>query len=181
MRYDRFGGFRSVALHAYRVTVASHHGAPRFADFPVGAAVSAELHLMHVSGVWDLLAWVLLPCRLEALFIVRCCGICDTTAIFLSGASRRAARAAHAERMLWAERFEYRAMRNEDEIAAAARDFLDMPVRAHLVERRADYPFWDNAWLAPAPAGRLDGTPIGPFALSRVSRSRLAFPERAGT
>lgn len=180
MRYDRFRAARSVAVHAYRVTVGSHHGAPRFADFPVGAAVSAELHLMHVSGVWDLLAWVLLPCRLEALFIVRCGGICETTAMFLGGASRRAARAARVERLLWAERFEYRAMHNEDEIAAAARDLLDMPVRAQLVERRADYPFWDNAWLAPAPAGRLGGTANGPSALSRVSRSRRASPEWVG-
>lgn len=79
---------------------------------------------------------VLLPCRLEALFIVRCGGICERTAIFLGGAGRRAAREVRVARLLWAERFEYRAMRDEDEIAAAAGGFLDMPARAQLVARR---------------------------------------------
>jgi len=38
-------------------------------------------------------------------------------------------------------------MRRSDELKAAARYLLNNPVRAGLVQRIGEYPFWDAIWL----------------------------------
>ncbi|MDE2360765.1 MAG: hypothetical protein KGL70_15445 [Betaproteobacteria bacterium] len=136
---------------AWRIVAATRHGAPKFADFASGAAVGAELALMQTSGLWDIVAWVLLPSRFDALVTLRRGNVEDATAGFLARVAERVRHRRDSGGPIWDARFEWRPVRGDAEIAAVARELLRRPLRAHLVERLADYPFWDSCWV---PAGR---------------------------
>ena len=48
---------------------------------------------------------------------------------------------------VWAEGFNDRALRLEDDVLFAARYIITNPVRAGLVSRVHDYSYWDAVWL----------------------------------
>jgi len=50
-------------------------------------------------------------------------------------------------RRLWAHGFHDRALRREESLLDCARYIVLNPVRAGLVERCGDYPFWDAVWV----------------------------------
>ena len=136
---------------AWRIVATTRHGAPKFANFASGAAVGAELALMQASGLWDVVAWVLLPSRFDALVPLRGGNVEDSTAGFLVRAADRVQHRRDSADPIWDARFEWCPVRGDAAIAAVARELLRRPLRAHLVERLADYPFWDSCWV---PAGR---------------------------
>lgn len=48
---------------------------------------------------------------------------------------------------LWAPGFHDHALRSEERLRDIARYIIANPLRAGLVKRIGDYPFWDVAWL----------------------------------
>ncbi|MNE68641.1 hypothetical protein D3C80_1643130 [compost metagenome] len=48
---------------------------------------------------------------------------------------------------LWQKGFHDHALRREEDVKAVARYVVANPLRAGLVEKLADYPFWDAIWL----------------------------------
>jgi len=48
---------------------------------------------------------------------------------------------------LWMEGFHDHAIRKEDDLHSVARYMVLNPVRAGLVKRCGDYPFWDAIWI----------------------------------
>lgn len=169
MRYVPLGRMSEARALAWRIAAATRHGAPTFADFASGAAVAGELALMQTSGLWDIVAWVLLPSRLETLVTLRRGNVGDATAAFLARAAERVRCRRGRGGPVWDVRFEWRPVRGDAEIAAAARELLRRPLRAHLVERLADYPFWDSCWV---PAGRRASAP--PKAVLAAAAGRVA-------
>lgn len=142
----------------WHIAAATHGGRPTFARFAAGAAVGCELALMRAAGLWDVLAWVLLPARLEAVIAPLRARLDDTVPRFLARAGTRVAQVDDDPRPVWADRYGWRPLAGEDEAEAAARALLRKPLRAELVERLADYPFWDSVWLgAPARPRALPG------------------------
>ena len=150
MRHIPFGPPGATRELAYRVSAATRCGAPTFADFASGAAVAAELALMQTAGLWDVLAWVLLPARFDALILLRRGDLEDTTAAFLARAALRVMRVRDLACPVWDRRYTWHPIADDTKLAAAARALLRRPLRAHLTERLADYPFWDSAWVSPA-------------------------------
>lgn len=48
---------------------------------------------------------------------------------------------------VWAPAFHDRALRRDEDICGVARYLVLNPVRAGLVRRVGDYPFWDAVWI----------------------------------
>ena len=48
---------------------------------------------------------------------------------------------------LWQTGFHDHALRREEDLAATARYLIANPLRAGLVQRVGDYPFWDAVWV----------------------------------
>jgi REP element-mobilizing transposase RayT len=48
---------------------------------------------------------------------------------------------------VWARAFHDRALRKDEDIRQVARYIVLNPVRAGLVRRIGDYPYWDAVWL----------------------------------
>ena len=186
MRQFSFGDLRSIftpahapakahaAAPVYRVAATTRHGAPTFADFASGAAVAAELALMQASGLWDVVAWVLLPARFDALVLLRRGNVEDTTAAFLARAGLRVMRVRDLACPIWDERYTWSPIADDTEIAAAARALLRRPLRAHLTERLADYPFWDSCWVCAG--ARVVAAPGGPLSRPIPGPTRRPTP-----
>ncbi|HEX8739706.1 MAG TPA: hypothetical protein VF925_06150 [Casimicrobiaceae bacterium] len=139
--------------YPWHIAANTQNARPCFARFAAGAAVGCELALMSAAGLWDVLAWVLLPSRFEAVIAPLRGRLDDTAPRFLAHVADRVARVDDDPRPLWAGRIAYRALSEEGEAEAMSRALLRKPIRADLVERLADYPFWDSVWVgAPARA-----------------------------
>ncbi len=61
--------------------------------------------------------------------------------------AKRINRVLGASGLVWSRAFHDRAVRNESDLLPMARYLVANPLRAGLVERIGDYPFWDAVWL----------------------------------
>ena len=96
----------------------------------------------------SLLAWVLMPDHGHWLVQV---GDDDDLASIMNRLKSATARAYNRQRgrtgALWARAYHERLLRGNDDVRGAARYLIANPVRAGLVERVGDYPFWDAIWI----------------------------------
>ncbi len=134
---------RAARLH--RVTIATAGHQPHFGDWALAAEAC---RVMAAPAQWQrsqLIAWVLMPDHWHGLVAVG--GFDDLGACIrrLKLRSERVLSARHPDLAgLWACDFD--AARVDDELVAARR-LVMTPVRAGLVQRIGDYPFWDARWL----------------------------------
>ena len=141
-------GRHSVAGGLYLVTFTTDGRRPHFADWDIASEVS---RLMTAPQLWPssrLLAWVLMPDHWHGLIEL---GEGDTLAACvgrLKGRSARLLRRRHpGVARIWAAAYHDRAVRAEEDVVAVARYIVLNPVRAALVRRVGDYPFWDAVWI----------------------------------
>jgi len=152
---ERFRGHRalrqgcmSLPGHAYHVTAATLDRTAWFSNFHVACEAVRAFRAPGVLGDATLLAWVLMPDHVHWLLDTG-----DGAPIEKVVARMKSASAVHANRILaragplWYPAFHDRALRHEDDLRAVARYIVANPLRAGLVERIGDYPFWDCAWL----------------------------------
>lgn len=138
----------SLPGHAYFVTFTTWRRKPWFCDWEKGCAMS---RLLAASDHWRgarLLAWVLMPDHWHGLLVLQPEATLSGSLRLAKGASARAFNA-HLGRKgpVWGAGFHDRAVRREEGLRAAARYLVANPLRAGLVQRVGDYPFWDAAWL----------------------------------
>ena len=141
-------GRRSIAGQVYLVTFTTARRRRHFSQWTTAADACQTL----TDGArWPhsrLLAWVLMPDHWHGLVEL---GGWDTLPICvgrLKGRTARALRQGHPELgRVWATAYQDRAMRDERDTVRAARYLVMNPVRAGLVRRVGDYPFWDAVWL----------------------------------
>jgi len=95
-----------------------------------------------------MLAWVLMPDHAHWLLQL---GEHDTLAAAVTrlkcSTARSVNRVLDRTGPVWARAFHDQAMRNEKQILAVARYIVANPLRAGLVSRLGDYPFWNAVWL----------------------------------
>lgn len=141
-------GRHSAAGQIHLVTFVTAGRATHFDSWETASLASG---LLSRSSVWrdsTLLAWLLMPDHWHGLVqlggsetLSRCIGR-------LKGFSARQLRLAHPNlERIWATGYHDRAMRQEDDLRATARYLAMNPVRAGLVERVGDYPYWDAVWV----------------------------------
>lgn len=142
-------GRTSLAGHTYHVTFTTQGRAPVFTDFHAACTAARCFAGPHPGS--ELLAWVLMPDHAHCLLEL-------DADIALGGAVRRlkgrSSRAVNAQLSrsgaLWARAYHDRALRREDDLRTVARYIVANPLRARLVERLGDYPFWDAVWVGQA-------------------------------
>ena len=141
-------GRSSLAGQAYLLTFTTAGRAPHFRDWTVACDAA---RLLAGSLAWresQLLAWTLMPDHWHGLVELGDGMALAACVRQLKGASARALRQHHpALDMVWAPGYHDHALREEEGLLAAARYVIMNPVRAGLVARVGDYPFWDAIWL----------------------------------
>jgi putative transposase len=93
------------------------------------------------------LCWVLMPDHWHGLIEL---GERDDLSIvmnrFKSVTSKRIRQEKEISRV-WAKGFHDHAVRHDEDVRVAARYIIANPLRAQLVSRIGDYPYWDCVWL----------------------------------
>ncbi|ALS99245.1 REP-associated tyrosine transposase [Lacimicrobium alkaliphilum] len=130
----------------YLITTTTQNRFPFFTDFYLTyQAVYAWLNATPDGCEW--LCWVMMPDHFHGLLklhhvplgkVVKCC----------KGASaRRVNQCINRNGRVWQPAYHDRALRAEEDRINIARYIVANPLRAGLVRKIGDYPFWDSVWL----------------------------------
>ena len=142
----RFGRF-SQENGIYLITSSTWQRSQVFAEWSLAhAAIQAFTHEEILKDA-QLLCWVLMPDHVH--WLIQLGQERDLSSLIgtMKSASARAVRKAGYEKYVWRSGYYDRAIRREDEIKIAARYIVANPLRANLVDRVGDYPFWDAVYL----------------------------------
>jgi REP element-mobilizing transposase RayT len=138
----------SIANGVYLVTATTLDRQKLFADFYAGCTAARCFEDARLLGDAKMLAWVLMPDHVHWLLRLGEQDDLSTVTNRLKSASAR-----HASHTLckagtvWAKAFHDHALRSEDDLQDVARYVVANPLRAGLVTRIGDYPFWNAVWL----------------------------------
>lgn len=141
-------GRASLAHHIYLVTAVTHERKPVFADSRAAHIACRCFHDEIRLTTARLLAWVLMPDHAHwMLQLGEGETLPDVVARLKSVSSHEVNRKLKRQGKLWAHAYHDRALRHDDDMLAAARYIVANPLRAGLVRRIGDYPWWNAIWL----------------------------------
>lgn len=138
----------SLPNQVYLITTATLDRQRFFEDFAAACAASRCFSDAYILGDACLLAWVLMPDHVHWLLQL---GVADSLDLVVnrlkSASARQANKALHGSGALWQAAYHDRALRADENFRDAARYLVANPMRAGLVNRIGDYPFWNAVWL----------------------------------
>ena len=134
--------------HSYLVTFGTRQRRAHFADPAVAFDTCRWLAAVAAWGDIKLLAWVLMPDHWYGILQL---GDGADLSRSVGAAKGRVARALSVRHphigAVWQDGFHDQAIRGESHLREAARYVVMNPVRAGIVTRVGDYPYWDAVWL----------------------------------
>ena len=142
-------GRHSAEGQVYLVTTVTRDRRRLFEDFEVGTIVSRTLAQPALWPDADLLAWTLMPDHLHLLVQLRAGGDLSMLMQRLKAVTSLEAGRLVGPGGIWQHGFHDRAVRKEESLRDVARYVIANPIRAGLVARVADYPFWNSVWQDP--------------------------------
>jgi putative transposase len=139
----------SLASHLYLVTFTTHKRQPVFANDDRARSFCRALIDERLWRRSRCLAWVLMPDHWHGLISL---GTGDDLSHLVGQLKANTSRCIRHQcpgtERLWGRSFHDHALRNdEQELLDHARYVVMNPVRAGLVRRVGDYPYWDAVWL----------------------------------
>lgn len=138
----------SIPGQTYLVTFATHQRSQIFKDNGSAALMARSLHGLEIWRDTKLLAWTLMPDHLHLLITLSHAeSLQGVVQKVKSNTARELKSIDPSLGQVWASAFHDRALRGDDDIRGVARYVVLNPVRAGLVERVGDYPYWDAVWL----------------------------------
>jgi REP element-mobilizing transposase RayT len=141
-------GRASLPHHAYHLTVTTLHRTPVFLAFETACEAARCFDDPMLLGDACMLAWVLMPDH--ALWLLQLGGRDELAAVVMrlkSGSARRVHGVAGKAGALWSRAYHDHALRKEEDLRTVARYIVCNPIRAGIVTRAGDYPFWNATWL----------------------------------
>ena len=142
-------GRDSISGQVYHVTSRAHGDTRPFADFRAACAICNSFGETARRSDVQILAWVLMPDHAHWLIEL---GENANLSKCVASLKRRSASAANAVAgikgaSIWQDGFHDRALRRDEDLLTVTRYIVANPLRAGLVSRLGDYPFWDSVWL----------------------------------
>ena len=141
-------GRASIGHTAYLITTTTQNRKPLFTHFPAACSAARCFEDATLLRESRMLAWVLMPDHAHWLLQL---GDKDSLGEVIgrlkSASSRHTNRALNRTGPLWSKAFHDHALRAEEDLQAVARYIVANPLRAGLVRRIGDYPFWNAVWL----------------------------------
>ena len=138
----------SLAGQIYLLTAVTHNREALFSDWPVASTAASIISSPERWNEARLLCWVLMPDHWHGLVELGEGGSLAGLMQAVKGHSSH-----HVNAVLkrtgpvWMPGFHDRALRRGENLVEAARYVVANPVRAGLVRRAGDYPYWDAIWL----------------------------------
>jgi putative transposase len=138
----------STSGQVFLVTFTTFARTRLFADFDLACVACRALTDERLWYASRLLAWVLMPDHWHGLIeLGESESISRVVQRLKANTSRRVRETTPRSTRVWAGGFHDRALRHEDHLVHLARYLVLNPVRAGLVRRVGDYPFWDALWI----------------------------------
>lgn len=138
----------SIANGIYLVTATTLDRQKVFTDFDAGCAAGRCFEDKQLLGDAEMLAWVLMPDHAHWLLqLGEQDGLSTVVRRLKSASAQQVNRALNRVGALWAKAFHDHALRSEESLQDVARYVIANPIRAELVKRVGDYPFWNAVWL----------------------------------
>ena len=132
----------------YLVTFTTARRRPLFRDWRLAAAASA---VIGVPANWRdgrLLAWVLMPDHCHVLVeIGERAPLSKLVGRIKARSAMRVGLVQGGLGRIWQRGFHDHAVRHEEDLVDFARYVVANPLRACLVRRLGDYPYWDAVWF----------------------------------
>lgn len=141
-------GRASIANGIYLITTTTFERKKIFDDFATGCAAARCFEDGDFLGDAKMLAWVLMPDHSHWLLQL---GERDSLSRVVNRMKSASARYTNLARCtsgtVWAKAFHDHGLRKEEDLQSVARYVIANPLRAGLVSRIGDYPFWNAVWL----------------------------------
>ena len=138
----------SLPGQVYLVTTATGKRQRFFVDFPAGCAAARCFEDRAILGDAHMLAWVLMPDHAHWLLQLGEKDALGAVVNRLKSASARFVnRVLGRQGALWEPAYHDHALRSEENVRDVARYIIANPLRAGLVQRVGDYPFWNAIWI----------------------------------
>jgi len=132
----------------YLLTTTTHGRRPMLAQWHCARAAAASLAQPESWPGAELLCWVLMPDHWHGLVRLQDSGALGVAMRHAKGRSARAVNFALGRSgPVWSRAFHDHALRADEDILRCARYVIANPLRAGLVKRIGDYPYWDAVWL----------------------------------
>lgn len=132
----------SHPYQAYLVTVVTRHRQTFFNDHKMARGVARTISELESLGACHNWCYVVMPDHIHWMFSLRDTHTLGQTVRMLKGKTSRLAGVT-----LWQRSFHDHALRNDEDLLPTARYVIANPLRAGLVERVGDFPYWNAAWL----------------------------------
>lgn len=140
-------GRSSAPGQLYHITTCTKDRQPFFDNATCARLVIREMRALHDARFVSSWAWVLMPDHLHWLLELGEAGNLSDVVKRLKGRSAAALRSHVGYGPVWQRGFHDHALRREEDVQMVARYLVANPVRAGLVRRVGDYPWWDAVWL----------------------------------
>jgi REP element-mobilizing transposase RayT len=141
-------GRASICNTVYLITTTTENRTPLFTHFPAASSAARCFEDATLLRESRMLAWVLMPDHAHWLLqLGETDSLGDVIGRLKSASSRHTNRALNRTGPLWSKAFHDHALREEEDLQAVARYIVANPLRAGLVKRIGDYPFWNAVWL----------------------------------
>lgn len=138
----------SIENQVYLITSTTFQRTPVFGAWETATEISKIFHSPSVLKTSEILAWVVMPDHVHFLISIGKHDTLERAVGRLKASSTRRLHSRHfVEGQIWTGAFHDRAIRQENDILEAARYIVANPLRAGLVKRIGDYPFWNAVWL----------------------------------
>lgn len=138
----------SIDGQVYLVTFVTRQRQPVFGDFAVARIAARTLSNRDFWLGSEILCWVLMPDHWHGLIRLRDGDIlCRCVNRAKSASALRVNRASERTGALWQSGFHDHALRHNEDLEGVARYIVANPLRAGLVSKIGEYPFWDAIWL----------------------------------
>ena len=138
----------SLANTAYLITTVTEDRSRYFENFDAGSIASRCFEDEELLGDAKMLAWVLMPDHAHWLIQLGEEVTLDCLVNRLKSSSARCAnKVLNRSGALWIPAYHDHALREEEDLQSVARYVVANPLRAGLVNKIGDYPFWNAVWL----------------------------------
>ena len=139
-RHSEFG-------RLYLLTTITQQRRPIFNNFQLGRLVVDQFRQAHEEGIVISKAWVVMPDHFHWLIELQNKTLGELMCRIKSRSSVNINRLTKTHERVWQKGYYNRALRQEDDVKAAARYIIQNPIRAQIASRIGDYPLWDACWI----------------------------------
>ena len=139
-RHSEFG-------RLYLLTTITQQRRQIFNNLQLGRLVVDQFRQAHEDGIVISKAWVVMPDHFHWLIELQNKTLGELMCRIKSRSSVNINRLTKTHERVWQKGYYDRALRQEDDVKAAARYIIQNPIRAQIASRIGDYPLWDACWI----------------------------------